>query len=114
MGLESAVAQISISSGTACAVTGQRAAQCWGGGLNGHLGNGSTADSLAVSDVTDLASGVALIRVGSTQLSVGPRDFVEATAGTARLFVDCTIRSLEAFWTPAGESKARVLEEFDE
>jgi hypothetical protein len=28
----------------------QRAAQCWGGGLNGHLGNGSTADSLAVAN----------------------------------------------------------------
>ncbi len=64
-GLSSGVVDLSLSYKTACAITGQGAAKCWGWGLYGQLGNGSFGSSSGPADVSGLGSGVTEISVGS-------------------------------------------------
>jgi alpha-tubulin suppressor-like RCC1 family protein/Tol biopolymer transport system component len=66
-GLGSGVASLSAGMGTgghACVVTSGGGAKCWGSGSLGRLGNGSSADRLAPTDVTNLTSGVSAISAG--------------------------------------------------
>lgn len=62
--LGSGVAQISAGYAHTCAVTSSGAVKCWGFGIYGQLGNGSTANSNVPVDVSTLGSNVATIAAG--------------------------------------------------
>jgi Regulator of chromosome condensation (RCC1) repeat len=65
-GLSSGVASISAGPGFTCAVTTTGAAECWGLGVSGQLGNGAAADSLAPAQVSGMSAGVAEIAAGAS------------------------------------------------
>ncbi len=67
-GLASGVAAIAVGLGSACAVTSDGAAQCWGHDNVGQLGDGSTSDSNVPVPVTGLTSGVTAVGLGSDAL----------------------------------------------
>lgn len=57
-----------ISSGThhACLVNSRGAVRCWGWGVNGRNGNGTTTSSVASVQVTGLTTGVAQVAVSAS------------------------------------------------
>jgi hypothetical protein len=65
-GLAPGVAAVSLALGgeDACAVTQAGGVVCWGGGAQGQLGNGSTANSVAPVPVVGLSSGVTSVSLG--------------------------------------------------
>jgi alpha-tubulin suppressor-like RCC1 family protein len=65
-GLTSGVAQVSVGSSHACAVTTAGAAWCWGNNSNGQLGDGTLTTRLTPVQVSGLASGVASISAGNS------------------------------------------------
>ena len=66
-GLTSGVARIAAGLAHTCAVTTAGAAECWGDGEDGDLGDGANAMDLAPVGVSGLSSGVASIGVGEYQ-----------------------------------------------
>ncbi|MEZ5463469.1 RCC1 domain-containing protein [Dokdonella sp.] len=65
IGLGSDVRQIATANAHSCALTATGGVKCWGSNDTGTLGNGTTVSHLVPADVTGLASGVAMISVGS-------------------------------------------------
>ncbi len=63
-----ALTQIATGSGSSCALSSTGAAYCWGQGVNGELGNGSTANSTVPVAVTMTG---ALAGKSLTQVSLG-------------------------------------------
>jgi alpha-tubulin suppressor-like RCC1 family protein len=63
-GLSSGVAQISLGSAFACAVLVSGAAECWGAGGYGQLGDGTATTSNTPVGVSGLSSGVTQISAG--------------------------------------------------
>jgi alpha-tubulin suppressor-like RCC1 family protein len=66
IGLASGVAAVAVGNQHTCALLSTGGVQCWGGNGNGQLGDGTTTQRLAPTDVVGLASGVAAIAVGGT------------------------------------------------
>jgi alpha-tubulin suppressor-like RCC1 family protein len=66
-GLTSGVARIAAGLAHTCAVTNAGAAECWGDGEDGDLGDGANAMDLAPIGVNGLSTGVASIGVGEYQ-----------------------------------------------
>jgi len=64
-GLESGVAQVSVGSAHACAVTRQGAALCWGHNKYGQLGDGTTTDRDVPTQVGGLEPNVVSISAGA-------------------------------------------------
>jgi len=64
-GLSSGVQAIGAGQSHTCAVTTAGAVLCWGHGVNGQLGNGSTANRLMPFPVTSLDSGVQAVAGGN-------------------------------------------------
>ena len=65
-GLSNGVAGISAGAGFTCAVTSAGAAECWGEGGSGQLGNGAATSSAAPVQVSGLTSGVDAIAAGDS------------------------------------------------
>ncbi len=63
-GLSSGVTGIAAGGAHACAVTSGGAVRCWGSGLRGQLGNGSTTTSATPVQVSGMTRGVAGIAAG--------------------------------------------------
>jgi alpha-tubulin suppressor-like RCC1 family protein len=65
VGLSTNVSDISAGGDSACAVIAPAGAvKCWGRNSNGQVGDGTTTDRLAPTDVVGLSSGVASVHVG--------------------------------------------------
>jgi alpha-tubulin suppressor-like RCC1 family protein len=64
VGLSSGVAAIVAGPNHGCAETTSGAVQCWGAGLDGQLGNGSTMNSLVPVPALGLTSGIAAMTAG--------------------------------------------------
>ena len=69
-GLTSGVASIASGQFHSCAVTSMGAAQCWGRGNYGQLGNGGVANTSTPVSVTGLSSGVASIAAGQNHTCI--------------------------------------------
>lgn len=63
-GLSSGVSKISLGWYHSCVITSAGAAQCWGDGNNGKLGNGTTTAKSVPTQVSGLTSGVVSISGG--------------------------------------------------
>lgn len=60
------VASVALGTAFTCAVTTDGAAQCWGEGRNGQLGNGVLASSLTPVAVSGITSGIAELAAGDS------------------------------------------------
>ena len=63
-GLASGAAAVSVSNGTACAVTAWGGVECWGNNNYGQLGNNTRTNSPVPVQVMTLTSGVSALSVG--------------------------------------------------
>ena len=63
-GLPSGTTSVSVGADVACALTTGGAVMCWGYGVFGELGNGTTTTSLVPVQVTGLTSGVTSMSAG--------------------------------------------------
>jgi alpha-tubulin suppressor-like RCC1 family protein len=63
-GLTGGATSIAAGGQHSCAVTGAGAAQCWGSGYSGQLGDGSMVPSGTPTQVTGLSAGVARVAAG--------------------------------------------------
>ena len=64
-GLSSGVATTDLGQYHSCAVTTAGAAKCWGQNGSGRIGDGTTTNALAPTDVSGLSSGVTSITAGA-------------------------------------------------
>ncbi|NBT84709.1 MAG: hypothetical protein EBT58_07670 [Betaproteobacteria bacterium] len=67
-GLDSGVASIGLGDSFACALMNTGGVKCWGSGVYGQLGRGSTSNSYIPVNVTGLSTGVSSIFAGGSSI----------------------------------------------